>query len=150
MTSVPEGARYCSGKASYCYEWALDADPSIRFIAWGDEDGIEYTFHRKSQNNEYQYLVRVQPVLRDSTRSESLYWGYPWDIEDIAVNVDGAVLATFRHDLVDDGEVYSHPWQKRIPAVLFIGHTTQPDMKVAKLRFRPITLPSLQKRAATD
>jgi hypothetical protein len=150
MTAVPEGARHCFGKASYCYEWALTSDPSIRFIAWGDEDGIEYTFHRKSKSGEYQYLVRIQPVLQDSTRSESLYWGYPWDIQDIAVAPNGAVLATFKHDLTDDGEVYSQPWQKRIPAVLFIGHTTQPDIKVPKLRFRAITLPSLQSEGANN
>jgi hypothetical protein len=50
---------------------------------------------------------------------------------------------------VEDGEVYSQPWQKRIPAVLFTGHTTQPRMKVSKLRFRAVTLPDLKRRATT-
>ena len=64
MTLVPESARYCFSKASYCYEWVLTTDPAIRFIAWGDEDGIEYTFHRKDKSGQYQYLVRIYPVLK--------------------------------------------------------------------------------------
>jgi hypothetical protein len=150
MTTVPESDRYCFGKASYCYEWALTTDPTIRFIAWGDEDGIEYTFHRKDKSGQYQYLVRIYPVLKDSSKGESLYWGYPWDIEDIALDPSGAMLATFEHDLVDDGEASSQPWQKRIPAVLFLGHTTQPDIAVPKLRFGKASLPSLQKQGANN
>jgi hypothetical protein len=150
MIAVPKSSRYCYGKASYCYEWALTTDPNIRFIAWGDEDGIEYTFHRKNKSGQYQYLVRVYPVLRDSSKSKDLYWGYPWDIDDIALDPSGALLATFEHNLVDDGEASSQSWQKRIPAVLFHGHTTQPDLNVPHLRFEKASVRSLQRQGANN
>ncbi len=150
MTAVPESSRYCAGKASYCYEWALTTDPNVRFIAWGDEDGIEYTFHRRSKSGQYQYLLRVYPVMKDSSKSESLYWGYPWDIDDIVLDPSGALLATFKHHIADDGEATSQPWQKRIPAVLFRGHTTQPDIKVPRLHFEKASIRSLQRQGANN
>ena len=150
MNAVPENVGFCVGKAGTCHEWSLASDPSIRFIAHGFEDGIEYAFHRKRPTGEYEYLVRVYPVLRDATRAESFYWGYPRDIDDVVVDSKGALLATFGHELFDDGNVESLPWQKRIPAVLFIGRTTQPDIKVPKLRFRGMTVPALQKEAAIE
>ncbi|BCT93013.1 hypothetical protein LYSHEL_20360 [Lysobacter helvus] len=149
MTAVPEGTGYCAGKDGICHEWMLRSDPSLRFIAIGHEAGIEYAFHRKQANGGYRYLVRVHPVLRDASKHQTDFWGYPWDIHDIAVGADGAVLATFSHALVDDGEVYSEAWQKRIPAVLFTGHTTQPHMTVPKLRYQALSIPALQKQAAS-
>ena len=149
MTAVPEGTGYCADKPGICHEWILRADPGLRFIAMGHEAGIDYGFHRKRTNGEYRYLVRVHPVLQDSSKNKTLFWGYPWDIEDIAVGANGAVLATFNHVLVDDGEVSSPSWQKRIPAVLFTGRTTQPHMTVAKVPFRAIALPDLQEQAAS-
>jgi hypothetical protein len=104
----------------------------------------------QTKSGQYQYLVRVYPVLRDPSKSESLYWAYPWDIEDIVLDRSGALLATFTHDLVDDGEATSPPWQKRIPAVLFEGRTTQPDMKVPRLNFDAASLPSLRRQGGNS
>jgi hypothetical protein len=148
MAVVPEENRYCYQNARYCYEWQMLSDPAVHFIAWGDEDGIDYSFYRKSKNGEYQHIVRVYPVLRDSSRDNSLYWAYPWDMEDIAPSSGpGQVLATFKHTLLDDGEIRSPDWQKHIPAVLFLGHTTQPNITAPKLRFRSVPLLQLRAKA---
>jgi hypothetical protein len=79
-----------------------------------------------------------------------LFWGYPWDIEDIALAPDrskGVVLASFRHSIVDDGEVDSPAWQLRVPAVLFVGTTTQPQAVVKVEGFAPASIAALRHRA---
>ena len=143
MTSVPESQSYCFNRTTYCYEWQLASDPGIRVVAWGDEDGIDYSFFRRSVTGKYERLFRVLPVLQDSSRSGGLFWAYPWDMTDIAVEKKGTLQATFDHDLVDDSDVDSPSDQTRLPAVLFIGRTTQPDVKVKHPRFQPHTLKAL-------
>lgn len=153
MSAVSEDEGFCGrseDKSAMCYEWALSASPSIRFIAYGYEDGIEYGFYNLQSDDRYEHILRVHPVVRDSSRSDALFWGYPWDIQDIVLSGDEGdkdVLATFDHAIVDDGEVYSPAWQKQIPAVLFVGRTTQPEMVVTPLKFQPSALYDLRSAA---
>jgi len=149
MVAIPEGAGFCARMDGICYEWQLTSDPAIRLVAHGYEDGVEYSFYKKVRRS-HRHLVRIHPALRDEAHSSTLFWGYPWDIQDLAV-VPGAkgkaVFASFDHSIVDDGEVYSPAWQKRIPVVLFVGRTTQPNMKVPLLHFQPMRLSTLRTRA---
>ena len=147
MSPVPQHSGYCAGKDdAICYEWTLTSDPSVRLVAYGYEDGVEYAFYR-FKSGTYTHLVRIYPVLRDPAHRDTYFWGYAWDIKDIAVAPKGAVMATFEHSIVDHGEVYSPSWQKRVPAVLFTGKTTQPGMTVAVLQFKPSPLGTLVSRS---
>jgi len=149
MAAVPQDAGFCAHMDGICYEWQLTSDPAVRLVAHGYEDGVEYSFYKKVRRS-YRHLVRIYPALRDDAYNNTLFWGYPWDIQDIAVVPDAkgkAFLATFDHSIVDDGEVYSPAWQKRIPVVLFVGRTTQPNMKVPLLPFQAIRLSTLRARA---
>lgn len=106
-----------------------------------------YSFYRRSSTEAYRHIVRVFPVLLDSSRADSLFWGYPWDIEDLVPDEAGDMLATFEHDLIYDGVDYPRPWQRRMPAVLFAGRTTQPQLTVSALPFEPAALSALRRRA---
>jgi hypothetical protein len=153
MTPVLAADGYCGNATdpgAICYEWKLTMDPAVRFIAHGFEDGIEYGFHRRSLNDEYKHIVRVVPVLKDGSRSGKLFWGYPWDIVDLALTDAGRpdqILAAFEHGLEQDGEVHSPAWQRRLPAVLFHGRTSQPEATVAPIRFKPSTVEELRSEA---
>lgn len=149
MSAIPQQSGFCTDKDdAICYEWTLASDPDVRVIAYGYEDGVEYAFYRL-EHGVYRHLVRIHPVLQDPARRDTYFWGYPWDIRDIAIAPDKrSAMATFKHSLIDDGEVYSPSWQRRIPAVLFIGKTTQPDIKVPVLQFKPVALDTLVSGAA--
>lgn len=151
MTPVAAADGHCHYAEAWgasCHEWRFAHDPSLRFIADGYEDGMEYWFATRRDDGTYAYLVRVFPVLRDPSRPGSLYWGYGWDIHDIVLPGGGnRMLATFDHAIVDDGEVDSPDWQQRVPAVLFEGRTTQPGMTVPKLAFFPANVEALQEGA---
>ncbi|MBB1473256.1 hypothetical protein H5368_09440 [Luteimonas sp. MC1782] len=153
MAAVSSDAGFCGraeDKSAMCYEWLLNSSPSIRFVAYGYEDGIEYSFYTLLPSDTYEHIIRVYPVIRDSSRNDALFWGYPWDIRDIAhSNGKGQkrFLASFEHNLFDDGEVHSPSWQRRVPAVLFIGRTTQPAMTVPQLKFKASALSGLRTAA---
>ena len=146
MFPVDEKLGFCAEKQGICYEWALTQDHSIRFIAYGSEQGIDYSFF-KLKSNQYRQLLRVFPVLRDPSHRNVLFWAYPEDIKDIVIapsDLRNRLLATYRHSIIDDGEVASPKWQKRIPAVLFTGATSQPQMRVKPITFRAITVEALR------
>ena len=153
MTPLSKDDGFCSqlpDDSAICYEWRLTSAPDVHFIAYGYEDGIEYTFSRRLPGGKYDTIVMVHPVIRDELYADQLFWGYPWDITDVVLPEDGSrkkLLVNFDHDIVDDGEVYPPAWQKQVPAVLFIGHTTQPGMRVSALTFRPSTLRSTRSMA---
>lgn len=149
MVALPASGGFCERMDGICYEWQLASEPAVRLVAHGYEDGVEYAFYRRVRRS-YRHLVRIYPALRDDAHGSTLFWGYPWDIQDIAVAPDThgkAILASFDHAIVDDGEVYSPAWQKRIPVVLFVGRTTQPNMKVPLLDFQALGLATLRRRA---
>ena len=134
-------------ESAICYEWQVLIDPSIRFVAEGYEDGIDYGFYRLDKTNKYTHIVSVYPVIRDPSRKDALFWGYPWDIYDIelaSVKKPLALLFSIDHALADDGEISIPKWQKHVPAVLFIGRTTQPRMTVPNLRFKDGTLNTIR------
>lgn len=150
MMAISSETGFCGqteDKSAMCYEWSFESRQDLRFVAYGYEDGIEYDFYTLGIDNKYKHVVRVYPVIRDKSRNDVLFWGYPWDIQDIALapgKRQESVLATFEHDLVDDGEVNSPYWQKRVPAVLFIGSTTHPAMTVPQLKFKANTVEDLR------
>ena len=153
MATVPKSDGFCGqipDDTAICYEWRLVSDPDTHFIAYGYEDGIEYTFQRRSPDGTYHTIVMVHPVIRDSSHPDTLFWGYPWDITDVALPSKKSgkdLLVSFDHDIVDDGEVYPPQWQKQVPAVLFIGHSTQPQMTVLVRKFVPLTLRATRSKA---
>ena len=139
MTVVPREDGYCHTRTeSYCFEWKLVGDPTVRFIARGDEDVIDYSFFRVGTKGQYKQLVSVHPVLKDNSRPGQLFWAYPWDIADIALapgKRQPVLLATYEHSLtVTDGEGETIS-SAHLPAVLFIGRTTQPTATVPPLHF---------------
>ena len=114
----------------------------------GDEDGIEYTVQALDARSRYSQPMRMHPVIQDAERDGQLFWGYAWDIRDLALAADGqSLLTTFTHTLVDGSNVETPPGQQRIPAVLFSGHTTQPDMTVRPTAFAPTGLAALRAQA---
>jgi hypothetical protein len=147
MKPVPEKERSCHEIATFCYEWILIDSPDVRFMAYGDEDGIDYSFYRKGKRGHYRRLIRIYPVIRDDSRGGDYFWGYPWDISDIAEAPNGTLQVAFDHNILDEGESRNDAWQKKIPAVLFIGRTTQPDMTKSKFDYRPMTFPQMKSAA---
>jgi hypothetical protein len=150
MTAVQAKTGFCSESDGICYEWFFSSNNSIRFIAHGDEDGIEYGFYTLLPDSRYEHIIRIYPVIRDASRENNFFWGYPWDIKDIVTssNKNGKnVLATFVHSVTDDGVVESPAWQKRVPVVLFNGRTTQAAMTMPPLKFKSSSLHSLRSAA---
>ena len=141
MTAVADGTGNCRSLAeTYCYEWALDADRSVRFVARGDEDIIDYSLFGVGKSGRYERLTGVHPVLKDRDHPGLLFWAYPWDISDIAIapgEHQPVLLATLDHPILvrnAEGDVISNA---RLPAVLFLGRSTQPRAKVALIEFSP-------------
>ncbi|SUS05883.1 conserved exported hypothetical protein [uncultured Defluviicoccus sp.] len=153
MVTVPRAEGYCGSvpdKSAVCFEWRMAFDPDVRFLAYGYEDGIDYWFSRKSGDGRYQTIVAVHPVLRDESRPGRVFWGYPWDITDVALpdsGSDDAMLVSFGHGIVAEGEADPPEGQKRVPAVLFVGRTTQPETTVEVEDFVPLSLHEVRAKA---
>lgn len=156
MAAVPGETGFCGrleDTSAMCYEWAFSAHPRVRFVAYGYEDGIQYGFYSLNSEGTYEHILRIYPVIRDSSQKNGLFWGYPWDIQDIVlVGEEGQqkIFATFEHHISDDGDVCSPAWQAHVPAVLFIGRTTQPEAKVPWLDFMPSALHGLRSAAEAE
>ena len=152
MVSVPEAQAHCAAEAvdgAYCYEWKLVADPALRIVSSGYEDGGSVVVYRRDARGRYRHLAEVYPALQDARYPGQLFWGYSWDIEDIEVVMRGGrvrMLATFDHPELDrmlDGEV-TVPETRAL--VLFVGKTTQPEMKLSSVRFREMSADALRER----
>lgn len=146
MTPIPRDQGFCrTDQSHYCYEWKLQSDPRQRLVARGDEDGVEYTFQALDARGRHGHPVRIHPVIQDAEHQGRLFWGYAWDIRDLALAADGrSLLSSFTHTLVDGSNVETPRGQQRIPAVLFSGRTTQPDMAVQPTDFAPTSLAALR------
>ena len=149
MVSIPRDQGFCrTDRSHYCYEWQLQSDSRQRLVGRGDEDGIEYSLRALDARGRYGQPMRFHPVIQDAEHPGQLFWGYPCDSRDIALAGDGqSLLASFTHTLVDESNVDTLRGQQRIPAVLFSGHTTQPDMSVPATTFEPTRLAALRQRA---
>jgi hypothetical protein len=146
MSRVPVGAGFCKGNdESFCFEWAVSSVQNLRFVAHGDEDGIEYRFYR-ADHGSYELVADVFPVLQDAAHPHTLFWAYPWDIADIKiVSLEGepAILATRQHQL-KVRDVFGMAVSDEVrQAVLFTGTTTQPEITVEMLPFKPLLLSRL-------
>ncbi|MFD0724380.1 hypothetical protein [Lysobacter brunescens] len=149
MVAVPEAQAHCAAEAAdgaYCYEWKLVADPALRIVSSGYEDGGSVIVYRRDARGRYRHLAEILPALRDSRYPGQLFWGYSWDIEDIEVVTHGRrirMMATFDHPELDRmlaGEITT-PETRAL--VLFVGKTTQPEMKLASVRFRELPVDAL-------
>lgn len=152
MVAVPEAQAHCAAEiadGAYCYEWKLVADPALRIVSSGYEDGGSVIVYRRDARGRYRHLAEILPALRDARYPGQLFWGYSWDIEDIEVVMRGRrarMLATFDHPGLDrmlDGEVTA-PETRAL--VLFVGKTTQPEMKLSSVRFREMPADALRER----
>src|SRR5690349_16551020 len=104
MAPIPRDQGFCrTDRSHYCYEWKLQSDARQRLVARGDEDGIEYSLRALDARGLYGQPVRIHPVIQDVEHPEQLFWGYAWDIRDIALAGDKqSLLASFTHTLVDE------------------------------------------------
>ena len=149
MSPVPRAHGYCQHVGEpICHEWKLLADPQQRLVAHGDEDGVTYAFYVLDANRRYAHPVRIHPVMRDATIPATLFWGYAWDIDDIAVGPDGrSIMSTFDHQVTDDGNVSTPRGQKRVPAVMFTGRVSQKNATVPDVTFAPMSVQALRAAA---
>lgn len=151
MVALPASQAHCAKATSdgaYCYEWRLVADPMVRIVSSGYEDGGSVVVYRRDARGRYRRLAEILPALRDARYPGRLFWGYSWDIEDIEVVVrDGSVrfMATFDHPALDRelALVESKPGTRAL--VLFVGKTTQPDMKLEPAHFRELSVDRLRR-----
>jgi hypothetical protein len=106
-------------------------------VAEGYEDGIDYSFYKINKTNSLKLLFRFNPILIDSSNKlKKYYWGYPWDINDIKANKDKDTLklmSSLNPSIERDGVIDIPSWQKVLPAIFFIGKTTQPNISAGKI-----------------
>lgn len=153
LTPIIPGQRGCEPHGCMNYEWIIGDDHSLRLTASGYEDGIDYDLYRVSGDGRYTHLLAVNPVIRDASRDGGVFWGYPWDIQDITVSGHGhgiRLLASFKHDIAQDGNINIPDWQRQVPALLLEGKTTQPQMRVESIDFQPISVQGLVNEARAD
>ena len=151
MILVAERDSMCKTVEGYCYEWQLVRDKTLRFVANGYEDGGDWSFYRRSKDGTYTHLFSVYPAMRDTRHPGYLFWGYAWDIGDIALpEKSGTIrlLVNFDHHYQYDGNWAPEKWQLSVPYVLFKGTTTQPEMEVEAQTFRPMSIEEIRLRAA--
>ena len=152
MLTVAKEDGICRTMEGYCYEWRLAHDESLRFVASGYEDGGDWSFFRRGDDGKYTRLFSVYPAMRDARRPGLLFWGYAWDITDIALSEEPGplrLLVNFDHSYQYDGNWQPEPWQNSVPYVLFTGSATQPDMQVEAQSFRPMSVDEVRARAAS-
>lgn len=156
MLPVRDGSGVCkSGGDGFCYEWKMSIDPSIHFVGIGFEDGASYFFYRVNKGK-HTPLLRIYPVIKDARYPKQMFWGYPWDIKDITSQSGNEVVLhaaitlskKFEDSADQDVEDTTPTGQHRIPAVLFVGKTTQREMVVDPLSYKTIKLSDLIKQAA--
>lgn len=136
-------------QASIYYEWKFKSDPTLRYIADGYEDGIDYSLERLKPDGKLKLLLKITPVIADSRKQR--WWGYPWDTSDIYLQVRKGVLyfyADFEH-YVPRGLPSTTDKPVTMPALLLKGETTQPGQKeyalklLSPLKFKWYSLPEL-------
>lgn len=128
-------ARDHATNGGYCYQWQLRADPSLSFVAHGDEDGGEMALYQRAADGSMVLLAAVYPAMDDASRPGQHYWGYAWDLDGVVTDATGQLDVALDHDYVSDSRVQPPAWQKRVPFVRFTGHVTQPELKVQPLQY---------------
>lgn len=144
-TEVPEAERSCAGETGYCYQWRLDADPTLSFVATGDEDGGEMGLYRRAADGREELLAQVFPSMDDISRPGARFWGYPWYLSDVVVDdAHGIRLSVaLEHGYTYDGGWTPPAWQVRFPFILFRGATKQANIKVPALTYTLMTIDEL-------
>ncbi len=119
------------------YTWFsnIDNDPEPEIIsASGHEDGIDYALYDQDLvSGKDQLLFYFNPVIIEN---DKFYWGYPGDITSLILRNSGSNIhlkASGDHDIIRDDNTTT-PSTKKLPAIFFYGHATQPEVKVENLR----------------
>ena len=118
----------------YYFAWKISNIDSLLIVAEGFSDGIDYSLYKIDKTNSLKLLFRFNPILIDSSsKLKKYYWGYPWDINDIKTdrNKDTLkLLCSISHSIGREGIMDIPKWQKILPAIFFIGKTTQPEITI--------------------
>lgn len=142
-------------ESDYDRKWFinLDDDPEPEIVsASGFEDGIDYSIYDQNLVKGTDVLLfRFNPVLIDTSNTQKeYYWGYPWDVTNIMVKAEGGsvrIRCSLNHDIERYGAIDIPTWQKKLPAIFFVGKTTQPDIEVGTIRnIEWLTLGEIEKQ----
>ena len=112
----------CKPYGCIYHEWYFKSDPSLRYIASGYDDGIDYSLEKVDADGNLNLLLRVNPIVEDE--NGKFWWGYPWSTRDIPIQVKNGkvyVYASFEHCIERDGNISVPEWQAVIPALLLLG-----------------------------
>ena len=114
------------------YKWLVDIDndKGLEVIrAQGYEDGVNYGIYDTKRNSE-QLLLVFNPALLDERYPDRTFWGYPWDMQRLAMNPKKQILASL-YDSHERDDNYSTPEkQEQMPYIFFYGKTTQPEAEI--------------------
>jgi hypothetical protein len=150
MVPVPKQDAHCGNTDAYCHEWKFEADPTLRFVATGYEDGGGFYFCRRGSDGDYKLLFAVYPAMLDAEHPGKLLWGYAWDITDIVDASKGRPLRlrVAFGEQPNEEDAWIPATQRAVPYVLFRGHSTQPNVVVTeRLRFQSLSVEGIQRRA---
>jgi len=117
LISVDDSGFCKSQKYNICYEWKFKSNPSLRYIAAGFEDGINYSVGKISPDGKMELLFNVNPIIVDHEGNR--WWGYPWDTHDLSIDIRNNTIylyADFEHQIKRDGEISMIKKQTFIPA----------------------------------
>jgi len=134
----------CKPDGCIYYEWKFKSDPTLRYIASGYEDGIDYSIGRVNKFGKLELLLRVNPVIKDNTGK--YWWGYPWSTHDIPVQVKNGkiyLFAYFKHKILRDGNISVLEWQKIMPVLLLNGEYGKWNIKQSKYQYKLYSISEL-------
>ena len=138
----------CKPYGCMYYEWKFRSDPSLRYIASGYEDGIDYSIARVDKNGKLNILVKVNPIVKD--KNGKYWWGYPWSTIDIPTQIQSGELylyAYFEHKVERDGIISVPEWQKAIPVILLDGEYGKWNIEQKKYQFKLYPVPELVEKS---
>jgi hypothetical protein len=113
----------------------IDSDPEPEiYSASGYSDGIDYCFiDQNLKTGKDSILFYFNPIILEN---DNIYWGYPWDIENLIVKNEGGSLkvrCSLDHEIIRDGVIIEPEWQEIFPIICFTGHSTQPDVHIGQI-----------------
>lgn len=118
----------------------LDNDDLYEIIrAQGYEDGIDYAIYDIVDNN-HKSLLFFTPMLIDEEYPNSIFWGYPWDINSVVINNQKKLLVSLDHSIEREDDFNLTVNQKRLPLIFFQGKSTQPEFKFDKHQINQVFL----------
>ncbi len=130
----------------------LDGDGKSEIIrAQGFEDGIDYGIFRL-KDGQQETMLYFNPVFRDSKYPSQLFWGYPWNVENLVVDKEYKLRSSVDNEVVRDDDFYMPPNQKQLPYLLFEGKVKDADpFKIENIKpFNNLSLQTIITRASSE